>query len=264
MNATSDLHGHTTPQPHHQVPEHHSLSIFQPFVWLSRGWDDLWHNPMASMGYGVIVSGMGILLIMMARHPYFLAAAISGFLLVGPILTTGLCELSRRRERGQNTDFDGSLEALVRNRSGLEHFAFALLALSIVWFLMSTFMLFQVMGNAAPDYGMAVWAMWDEIVEQISADQMISYMLVGGSLAVVVFALSVVSVPMLIDKNVKAGEAMRTSVRQTLIHLPTMTVWAALIAGLSLLGFMTFLLGMIIVFPLLGHATWHAYKDLTR
>ncbi len=239
-----------------------SLSLLQPFSWLQRGWDDLWQHPMASLSYGVIVAGMGVLLIMMARHPYFLAAAVSGFMLVGPILTTGLCEISRRRERGEGADFDASLEALTRNRSALVNFATTLLILSGIWFALSSFMLFQIMGSIAPDYGMTVWSMWDEMAEMMSVEQLQSYLIVGGSLAVVVFALSVVAVPMIIDRDVSAGFAMRASVRQTLSHLPTMLIWSALIVGLVGVGFMTFLVGMVLVFPLLGHATWHAYHDL--
>lgn len=255
MSISDNLHGHA-------AHSHHSLSPLQPFSWLARGWDDLSDSPMASLAYGAIVTFMGLLLIMLSRHPYFLAAAISGFLLVGPILTTGLCELSRRQARGEAATFDTSLDALTRNRTGLEHFAFTLLVLSVAWFLLSTVMLTQIMGSAAPNFGASVWALWSEIVEQIPAEQMLGYLVVGGALAAVVFALSVVTVPMLIDREVTAREAMLTSLRQTLAHLPTMFVWAVLIVALVALGFATFLLGMIVVFPLLGHATWHAYRDL--
>lgn len=251
----------TMSHPHGQASAG-GLSLFQPLVWLNRGWDDLWRSPYASLSYGLLVSAMGMLLIMMARHPFFLAAVISGFMLVGPVLTTGLCELSRRQSRGETADFDASLEGLTRNREGLGNLALTLLGLSGVWFIVSTFMLAQVMGSAAPDFGMSTWAAWGELREMMTGEQLLSYMIVGGLLAAVVFSVSVVTVPMLIDREVSAGFAMRTSFRQTLSHLPIMIVWAALIVGLVVLGFMSFMLGLIVVFPLLGHATWHAYRDL--
>ncbi|MGB1581204.1 MAG: DUF2189 domain-containing protein [Nevskiales bacterium] len=257
MSISSDLHGHDV---HHE--QQASISLLQPFSWLARGWDDLTDSPKASLSYGAIVAFMGLLLFMLSRHPYFVAAAVSGFLLVGPILTTGICELSRRQGRREPATFDASLEALTRNRSGLGHFAMGLLGLGLFWFTLSTTMLVQLLGSAAPDFGLSVWAMWSEIAEMMTADQMLAYLVVGGALAMVVFALSVITIPMLIDRDVSASEATFTSLRQTIAHLPTMMIWAALIVGLVVLGFATFMLGLIVVFPLLGHATWHAYRDL--
>jgi uncharacterized membrane protein len=81
-------------------------------------------------------------------------------------------------------------------------------------------------------------------------------------LAVIVFAVSVVSVPLIIDRHATASDAIRASLRATVRNLPAMLVWAALIVVLTALGFATLLAGMIIVAPLLGYATWHAYRDL--
>ncbi|MDX1496934.1 MAG: DUF2189 domain-containing protein [Salinisphaeraceae bacterium] len=262
MSISSDLHGHDVHHDHHRDHNPH-ISLLQPFSWLARGWDDLTDSPRASLTYGFIVAFMGLLLFMLSRHPYFVAAVVTSFLLVGPILTTGICELSRRQGKGEPASFDASLEALTRNRRGLSRFAMGLLGLGLFWFTLSTTMLTQILGSAAPDFGLSVWAMWSEIIEMMTADQLLAYLIVGGALAVVVFALSVVTVPMLIDRKVSASEATMMSVRQTIAHLPTMIVWAAIIVALVALGFATFMLGLIVVFPLLGHATWHAYRDLT-
>ena len=83
-------------------------------------------------------------------------------------------------------------------------------------------------------------------------------------LAAVVFALSVVTIPMIVDRHVDANTAMRMSLRVTVRDFPAMLIWAALIAGLIVLGFVTGLLGMVVIFPLLGHATWRAYKELVE
>jgi uncharacterized membrane protein len=91
-----------------------------------------------------------------------------------------------------------------------------------------------------------------------------AYLLVGAVLAAAVFALSAVSVPMIMDRPVGAATAMMTSLRAVALNLPAMLLWAVLIAVLTAIGFATYLLGLVIVLPLLGHASWHAYKDLVR
>jgi len=86
----------------------------------------------------------------------------------------------------------------------------------------------------------------------------------GAVLALVVFALSVVTVPLVIDRDVSSRVAMRASLRAVARNPLAMLLWAALIVGLTALGFATLLAGMIVVIPLLGHATWHAYRDLVE
>ena len=86
----------------------------------------------------------------------------------------------------------------------------------------------------------------------------------GGALATAVYAVSVVSIPMIIDQHASAGQAMRASVKAVLHNIPAMIVWSALILGLTIVGYATLMFGLLFVAPLLGHATWHAYKDMIR
>jgi uncharacterized membrane protein len=235
------------------------VPLTRPFVWLRRGWDDLRHNPSASLAYGFLVSAMGALILAFWSHPFFVAASVTGFLLVGPLLTTGLCELSRLRANGDKTGFEVSLSALGRNRDALLRFAVGLLVIGAAWFAASSLMLYLVLGSAGPTLESTIWG---SLFDQISTAQVLSYVAVGGILAAIVFARSVVSVPLIIDRQTDAGTAVQTSLRVALSNLPAMIVWAALIVVLVGFGFATFLIGMIVVFPLLGHATWHAYRDL--
>jgi uncharacterized membrane protein len=91
-----------------------------------------------------------------------------------------------------------------------------------------------------------------------------AYLAVGLVLAAVVFALSVVTIPLIVDRHVDASTAMRMSLRVTVRDFPAMLVWAGLIATLIVIAFATSLLGMVVIFPLLGHATWRAYKELVE
>jgi len=203
---------------------------------------------------------MGAVLLMLgSSHAYLVAAAISGYLLVGPIMTTGLCELSRRRAAGEPTGFDESFQGMMRNPEGLLYFGVVLAIVAAAWFVVSGIVLQSVWHASAPNLGVALWG---SLSDDASRPQILAYLGSGAVLAAIVFTLSVVSVPLIIDRHASAIDAMWISAKVTFLNLPAMIVWAGLIVGLTILGFVPFLFGMIIVAPLLGHATWHAYRDL--
>jgi len=219
------------------------------------------HHRGASLAYGLLVSTLGALILTYGRHPFYMAAVWAGFLLVGPLLTGGLCELSRCRDQGETANFQSSLIALRRSRGGLLGVAETLALMAVIWFGVSGALYLGLVGSIAPSLESA---MWGEFTEQISNSQLIAYLTVGLILAATVFALSVVTVPMIVDRHVDARTAMRMSLKVTWRDFPAMLVWTGLIVGLVLLGFITKFLGMIVVFPLLGHATWRAYRELVE
>jgi len=238
-----------------------SVPLTRPFIWLSEGWDDLMHHRSASLAYGLLVTMLGTLILAYGRHPFFISAVCAGFLLVGPILTAGLCELSRGRDEGEVADFQSSLRPLKRNRSSLLGVAETLALLALVWFALSASLYLGLVGSIAPSLEST---MWGDFMRQVSNSQLIAYAAVGLVLAAVVFALSVVTIPMIVERHVDASTAMRMSLKVTRRDFPAMLVWASLIAGLIIIGFVTNLLGLIVIFPLLGHATWRAYKELVE
>lgn len=238
------------------------LPALRPLQWLRRGAEDMRHSFGVSLIYGVIVTAIGALILSLGNHPYYIDAAVTGFLLVGPVLGTGLCEVSRRREAGEPVSFEASLSPLTRNRDEMLRFAFRLLTVGAFWFVISTVLLRGIFGAQMPE---ATSMLWDDTIAQVSTSQLLSYVLSGGALAVLVFALSVVAVPMLIAHDgATADDAMGASLSACLHNLPAAIVWAGLIAALVAVGFATMLVGMLVIFPLLGHATWHAYRDLYR
>jgi uncharacterized membrane protein len=101
-----------------------------------------------------------------------------------------------------------------------------------------------------------------DVLRHLSQDQVLAYGLALGTLGLIVFAMSVVTVPVIIERHMDARSAIRVSLHISRRNFPVMLVWAALIIGLVLLGFATGLLAMVVIFPLLGHATWCAYRDL--
>jgi uncharacterized membrane protein len=253
MRSYHQIHQSVEMYPTHQVP------ITQPFTWLSEAWRDMHHHRGASYAHGALVTGFGALILAYSGHPLYIAASIVGFLLVGPLIAAGLCELSRRRDHGETTSFQSSLLGLRSNRRNLLAFAGVLLLLSIVWFSLCGLFLYAISGSVAPPLGDTVWG---GVMNHVTSLQLEVYALAFTLLSVVVFAMSVVTVPMIIDRHVDALTAILMSLRVTWKDFPAMLVWAGLVVGLVLIGYATWLVGMIIVFPLLGHATWHAYRDI--
>jgi uncharacterized membrane protein len=236
------------------------VPALQSILWLRRGWDDLRRIGRPSLAQGALITTLGAILLMFgSSHPYLIAAAVSGYLLVGPIVTTGFCELSRRRAAHEPLGFDESLEAMSRNPEGLLYFGAVLAIGAAAWFVVSQLLLQSVLHTSAPSLAVVLWG---GITDNISRPEVLAYVGSGAIVAAVTFTLSVVSVPLIIDRHASALDAMWISVQTTFWNLPAMIVWSALIVALTALGFATFLVGMIVVAPILGHATWHAYRDL--
>lgn len=248
---------------HYQLPAQFSIkhaAFFKPFSWLGRGWLDLIHHPKASLSHGLIVSGLFLMtLLITSMHVYVLAAVISGALLIGPIMAAGLCEISRRREKNEPVSFDDSLSGLSRNQHALVGFASMLLGFGVAWFVLSGLVLMAAMGEVAPAFSMSLWGDFMNLVTPV---EMMLYLVVGGLLASMVFVVSVVSVPAIIDSSISALDAVFLSIKVAASNIVAMLIWAALIVLLAGIGLATFLVGMIVIYPLLGHASWHAYRDL--
>lgn len=239
----------------------HRVPWKQSVEWLHRGWSDLRYFRGASLAHGVLITLLGaVLLIIGGSHPYFIVAAVSGYLLIGPIMATALCELSRRRQIGEQAGFDESLSAINRNPRGLLQFGAILAAILIVWFVASEVALRAVLDVPRLSLDSALWG---GFTDAESRAQLFTYVGSGAVLALIVFAVSVVAVPFMIEhRDVSAASAMWASVKATRANIPAMLLWSAYILALTAFGFATLLIGMIVVQPLLGHATWHAYRDL--
>lgn len=240
-----------------QIPVSHVAS------WLAAGWADLRTTPIASLAYGLLFAMAGdLLLLSLWQSPRYFAVAISGFFIVAPLLCTGLYELSRRSERGFASSFADSLNGLSRGRDGLVLFGLLLLLLWFAWERFST-VLFASMATGLPETNAFGFA-GAIIGAGNHAGLALAWLLVGAVVALIVFMLSVVSVPLLIDRDADFVTAAMTSLRAFAANPGPLLLWAATIVALTLLGFATLLFGLIVLMPLLGHASWHAYRDLVE
>lgn len=236
-----------------------SVPFLRPFHWLLQGWYDLLNHRPASLAYGLLVSALGIITLSYQRHPFFVASAITAFMLLGPIVAAGLCELSRLNERHESADFEASLKTLRPHHKSLLGVANRLIVISACWFIISYLLIQATLETVAPNMRETVWG---DVLHHLSSQQIAAYFFSGGVLAIIVLAMSLITVPIIIDRDIDATAAINTSVRACLKGFPSIVLWAILIVALVAVGFATFLLGMIVIFPLLGHATWHAYRDL--
>lgn len=247
---------------HFNLPHIRAVDAGRPFVWLKMGWRDLQANPVASLAYGLVFAVAGYLILGYAADlPYLFTAAVSGFFLVGPVAAAGLYEISRRQELGMTTRLGESLSGLRGHGDGLLYLGLLLAFALIAWERASAILFALFYQGEAPDLS----RFYSDIL--FSGDYtnlLVAYFFVGGIFAATVYCLTAIAVPMVMDKNGDIVTAMMTSARAVGHNLGAMALWAALIVGLMAIGFATFLVGLVVLLPLVGHATWHAYRDLVE
>ncbi|MEW6133433.1 MAG: DUF2189 domain-containing protein [Pseudomonadota bacterium] len=225
-------------------------------LWLKHGWKDLLRTWPASLGIGVLFTMLGYLLMEYARsRPHLALTLTSGFLLVSPFLAIAFYELSRHHEAARAFRFEG----VRRNSISIGMYALMLAFILSSWERISAIMvglLFK--GNLLAD---SIFALASLFTPE-HAGFLVPYMLIGGMLAALVFALSVVSLPMLMDRKVDFVTAIVTSLWAVRENPLPMLLWAVVIGALTLLAELAWFVPLAVVFPLLGHASWHAYRDL--
>ena len=234
------------------------VPAFAPFAWLVRGWDDFRAAPLASGFYGAAFAARGWAILALYDFAYQYVSTLAGaFLLAAPFLATGLYALSRDREAGRKPRLAPSLVSWKENVGGLGVYVLVITVIFLVWARASlvTFALFST--GTMPDLqGVLAKAFSLGNIEFV-----LVYFAAGSVFATLVFAVSVVSVPMMLDRGNDAVSAAILSV-QVLAKTPgTMAVWAALIVALTGIGLATALVGLVVTMPVIGHATWHAYRD---
>lgn len=252
----------TPPDRGHAPPKVRSVSVGRPFVWLAAGWRDLRANPIASLAYGLLFAIAGDLITIFAwRNGHWFIVATSGFFLIAPLLAGGLYEISRRLEAGQSSTFFVSLAGGRRNSVELAKLGLLLGVIGIAWERISTMLFAFLAPNIAPD----LLALLAEVhLSTDHRDLLLIWILTGGTLALMVFAITVVSVPLLLDRKTDFITAMRTSLRTVDANVLVMILWGAIVVTLTAIGFLTLFFGLIVLMPLIGHASWHAYRDLVE
>jgi uncharacterized membrane protein len=227
-----------------------------PLRWLALGWRDFTRAPLIGLFYGAAFMVMGWALAAVYRNaPAYVLALAAGFLLMGPILCLGLYRVSQQLERGDKPSFGDSLLAFESRLGPLAIFGFVLLVLEMLWGR-ATLVVFAVSFDGMPDLKGSLLALLDPD----NLNFIVAWLAVGAVFAGLIFAVSVISIPMLLDRPVDAISAGLTSLRLVLAQPGVMLCWGALITLLIVAAMLPWLAGLVIVAPVIGHASWHAYR----
>ena len=233
-----------------------TLRWTDPPRWLLLGWRDFLRCPKIGLFYGGCFTAMGwALMKLYEQAPAYLLALSAGFLLVGPFLCLGLYQASLRLECGERPRLVDSLLAWNRRLGTLAIFGFVLLVLEMLWGRVSM-VVFAVSFDGMPDFKGSLLALLDP--ENIGF--IIAYLGVGAVFAGLIFAISVVSIPMILDRRTDAISAGLTSLRLVLTQPGVMLWWGLLITLLVTLAMLPWFAGLLVAGPVLGHASWHAYR----
>lgn len=243
--------GSAEPTPLPFVAPCRVLAPGAPLGWIRMGWADFRRAPGQSLGYGLaivilswLVTGIGLGL----GTYWSVLVLLSGFVFVAPILALGLYSISRQLELGLAPSLRRCLDEQRRSLGTAMVFALALLVLFLVWARAGSMVhvFFPVQSN--PD--------WHKLVTFLAIGSA-----VGSIFALLTFMFSAFSLPMICDRDADAITAIVTSVNAVLRNKPAMAVWVLLIVSLTAVGFATALLGLAVVIPLFGYATWHGYRE---
>ena len=228
-----------------------TIEMSAPLRWLRLGWKDLTRAPQVSLIYGLALTLLSVLISELTLRFGTMALYLgltSGFLFMGPILAVGLYSISNQLDEGRKPELGYCI------REGQIHFmellvlGIILLVVLLLWARAATVMSIFLPMQSHPD--------WKQMLPFFGIGSM-----VGAVFASVVFAASAFSLPMIMDRKTDAITAVISSINAVLRNKKPMLLWATIIMLTVILGFATALLGFLILMPVIGHATWHAYKE---
>lgn len=236
-----------------------SLSLADPFQWLRLGWADFKRCPRIGLFYGLCFFAMGhALLAVFQNAPAYVLALSAGFLLMGPFLCLGLYDASKAMQtQSHRPSLRASLLAWRPTKGTMGIFASVLLILELLWGRASL-VVFAVTFNTMP----STEKLLPQLINPENIGFLITYTVVGSLFAGLIYVTSVISIPMIMDRQVDAISAGLTSIRACLQNPGVMLLWGALITLLVALAMLPFFLGLFVVGPVIGHATWHAYRHI--
>ena len=247
----------------HAAQRRRNLPASAAFGWLRAGWRDLQTQPGASLAYGLAVFAISVAIVwtlFALGLDYILFPALAGFMVVGPLVAIGLYAKSRDIDQGEPVSLKRMV--FVKQASGAQVlFTGAILCLLMLVWMRAAVIIYALFFGLRPFPGL------DHVASMLFTTpigwaMMIVGSIVGGVFAAFSFAISTFSIPMLLDEKTDAFTAIGTSISLVWNNLPVMLAWGVIVLVLFLASVVTGLIGLIVVFPLLGHATWHSYKAI--
>lgn len=248
------------PPPALHALRFHPLEWHHPWLWLQQGWQDFRHCPCLGLFYGACFMAMSWLLWAVLREaPVYALALSASFLFIAPFLGLGLYYASWRIERGLKPDLGRSLWVWNTRADTLPIFVLVLMTVELLWSAVSlvVFAVFLERPLALDGSLQALWAPENSVF-------VIVYGVVALGFCALVFAISVISTPLMLDQHVDAAEAIGVSLRLVAHQPGVMLLWATILGLLSVVAMLPGFAGWLIIGPLLGHASWHAYRSAVQ
>jgi uncharacterized membrane protein len=262
----TDFHVVAGPKGVVEHPTIRRIGVNDLTIALRQGLDDFLSQPSHLLFIGLIYPVVGLILAFWASNADLLPILyplMSGFALIGPLAAIGLYEISRRREAGLDTSWTHAFDVL-RSPSlpAIIVLGIALLVIFVAW-LMSANALYNWLFE--PPGQVTLQQFVDNILHTDRGHKLILIgNVVGFVFAALAFCISAVSFPLLLDRDVGAGVAALTSVRAVLDNLVPMLVWGLIVTAGLVIGFATLFIGLAVIMPVLGHATWHLYRRVVQ
>jgi uncharacterized membrane protein len=233
--------------------------------WLAAGWRDIRAAPDKSLFYGIALVAVSYLVTfaVLASGMYMLIPLLlAGFFLVAPLLGIGLYEISRQLEKGHAPTLKDTLFAVRYNSFNILTMGMVLVVVLIAWVTIAQLLVALTFTGITP-------STWQGLVSALSgswdgAQLLFAEITIGTAVAFIVFSISAVSVPMLLDRSSNVFDAIQTSWNAVRYNLLPMILWGLLLVAIIVAGFLTLYVGLVVGFPLAAHATWHAYRDLVE
>jgi uncharacterized membrane protein len=230
---------------------------------LAAGWADFRAAPRFGLFFGGVYALVGIAIFLqlwVLDQPFWIVPFAFAFPLIGPFAAIGLYEVSRRREAGEPLDWAEVLGVVWSKRdSQIPSMAFIVLAGFMVWMWVASMIVIIFLGRMS-------FAVYSDFGAILSTPSGLAMLVVGGlagaAIAFVLFAITAVSLPMLLDRDIDYVTAMVTSWQAVMSNLHPMLTWGWIVAGSLFVAMLPLFLGLIVVLPVLGHATWHLYRKV--
>ena len=244
------------------LPSVRRISLFAPLRWLGGAWSDLLRDPLPLLAYGVGLTLLGwawVALIYVTHAAFWAYLLTCGLVFIAPLFAMGLYEAGRRLEKGERPTLGQILFVRGAARQDMAYLGLSILMLFFIWGSFA-----QIVYGLVSDRAPTNWADFAAfaMTTSLGRGMLISGTIVGGIAGFAVFCCTVVSVPMLLDHDNDFFCAVVTSVRVVIRNFAPMMLWAVVIAILLAAVAATGLVGLVIVFPWLGLASWRAYRAL--
>jgi uncharacterized membrane protein len=245
------------------VPEVNTISKDDIREALKAGLSDFQRAPVYGLFFGAVFSIAGILIawaLFRGEASYWIFPLAAGFPLIGPFAAVGLYEVSRRLETGEPLSWGAVLMAGFRQRnSQLPFFAVVTVFVFLAWLVLARVIFAVSFGATTMTNIMTSFEMFFTAPGLV---MLVIGSVVGAALAALLFSISVVGVPLLLDRDIDVVTAMITSFKATVENRPVMIYWGVVVAACIAVAMLPLFLGMVLVFPALGHASWHVYRKL--